>query len=576
MNKRSRSRSRSQSRGSRKQRSHGLPSELTNNIEIDPFDEGNFVEKIIDVGSAHREAENWSLVGMASARERKEKNLRPEPSTLPPSSREYNKEISSDLPAKASVTYEFGDRGSDWRMMKLRSLRAAAQDSGRDLEDLAFERYGSLDRYDEAREEEQELLRRKSYGVQKTVPTGSLYQQRLARGYRQDDKTKKHDTETLEEIKADDMAAHGRVVTVGDLNSMQAKIMKAKLINSPNLAQMENEYQAALHHYNRILSEDAVVVLPSMDSRGQTLQKDENEMTIEDIVREEKRESRGIAQSRRDADRIAKDSRYKDDLDYQDENADRLAARIRTKEINLKNVSINEFKKLNKILDNCPLCHKNDGTEPPIAPVVSLGTRVFLSLPSAPLVRNHCLIVPLQHRTNVLECDDDEQEEIRNFMKSLTRFYDSLGFSALFYENNARPHRRSHCAVECIPIPHSLTDNVPRFWEEAILAADEEWAQHRPIIRTEDKSFYRKMSSSMPYFHVWFNLNGGLGHIIEDDQRWPKDDLFGREVVASILGLDMQKWRRKGTWTGDANTKTEKDFKKAWDRWDWTKALLEP
>lgn len=51
---------------------------------------------------------------------------------------------------------------------------------------------------------------------------------------------------------------------------------------------------------------------------------------------------------------------------------------------------------------------------PPIAPVVSLGTRVFLTLPTLPeLSPGGAMIVPIQHRTNTLECDDDEWEEIR-------------------------------------------------------------------------------------------------------------------------------------------------------------------
>lgn len=553
--------------------------ETASEAEIDPFDESNFVEKRIDPVKVREEEQGWNLVGLSSVRERKQKELKPDPANLPRSSREYNKELPPDAPRArhdtSHVSYEFGDRGSDWRMMKLRSLREAAHETGREIEDLALERYGNLEKYDEAREEEKELSARKTKGIRKTKPDGSLYQKRLKRDHKHDVQERAHDGEVREEIKADEMSANGQVIEIGDLNSLRAKLLKAQLQNSSDVRHLQDQYDAALHHYNAAANAEKVVVIPGMDTRGEALKKDENDMTIEELVREEKRESRDATQARRDADKIARDSRFKDNLDYQDENAEKLAARIQKKELNLKNISINEFQKMNKILDNCPLCHKNDGEEPPIAPVISLGTRTFLSLPSAPLVKYHCLIVPTQHRSNILECDEDELQEVRNFMKSLTRLFDTVGCRPLFYENNARPYRRSHCAIECIPIPHEMSDNVPKYWEEAILSADEEWAQHRPLIDTKNNQFTRKMSSAMPYFHVWFDLNGGMGHVIEDDKRWPKDDLFGREVVASILGLSVDKWRRKGTWSGDLNSAPEKDFRRVWDRWDWTKALIE-
>lgn len=551
----------------KRRKAEGLPT-----AQGDPFDDSNFVEKANNHQKNREEQEAWNVVTHASQRSKKEIELKPDPTSLPLSKREYSDTTSRSRTGLAE--YEFGDKGSEWRMMKLRSMREQARSLGRDIEDVAFERYGTLERYDAAREEEQELAARKTHGIGKRHPDGSLYQQRLFNAKRHDKHLQEHEREVVEEIKFDETAARGQSISIGELNALKAKAIKAQIMQSPDAEQLQKEHNAALNHYNSQASR-ALTSNTSMPIRSDIAQKDENDMTIEELVRQEKRDSRSIAQSRRDADRIARDSKYKDDLDYQDENADRLAARIRTKEINLKNISVADFQRLNKILDNCPLCHHNDGTEPPIAPVISLATRTFLSLSSAPLTRYHCLIVPTQHRFNVLECDDDEREEIRNFMKSLTRMFDSLGQSVIFYENNARPSRKSHCAIECIPIPKKAINMMPRHWEEAIVGADEEWAQHRPLIHTTGNQFNKKMSCAMPYFHVWFDLNGGLGHIIEDDSRWPKDDLFAREVIGSVLGLDLEVWRRKGSWNGEADSKEQRAFHKVWSRWDWTAALVE-
>lgn len=97
-----------------------------------------------------------------------------------------------------------------------------------------------------------------------------------------------------------------------------------------------------------------------------------------------------------------------------DENATKLATRVHKSEINLKGTAISEFHKVNRILDNCPLCHREDENIPPIAPIVSLATRVYLTLPTEPEISSDATsIVPVQHRMNLLECDDDEWEEIR-------------------------------------------------------------------------------------------------------------------------------------------------------------------
>lgn len=48
----------------------------------------------------------------------------------------------------------------------------------------------------------------------------------------------------------------------------------------------------------------------------------------------------------------------------------------------------------------------------------------------------------------------------------------------------------------------------------------------------------------MPYFHVWFELDGGMGHIVEDSDRWPRGDLFAREVFGGMLDVDIEVVKR--------------------------------
>lgn len=78
----------------------------------------------------------------------------------------------------------------------------------------------------------------------------------------------------------------------------------------------------------------------------------------------------------------------------------------------------------------------------------------------------------------------------------------------------------------------------------------------------------------MPYFHVWLDLDGGVGHIVEDADRWPKGDLFAREVLGGMLDVGPEIIRRQGRWSVNGDGRVE-DFKKAWTQFDWTKLLTQ-
>jgi diadenosine tetraphosphate (Ap4A) HIT family hydrolase len=64
------------------------------------------------------------------------------------------------------------------------------------------------------------------------------------------------------------------------------------------------------------------------------------------------------------------------------------------------------------MLNKCKLCY-HEGSPPQIA-MISLGTTCYLALPSQQeLTPGSCLIVPIQHVTSTLDCDDDVWTEIR-------------------------------------------------------------------------------------------------------------------------------------------------------------------
>lgn len=543
-------------------------------------------------------------------KQKKEKTPPPPPARVI-HSREINRNIdntptdsagaASSEPKERIINYTFGDSGSSWRMTKLKAVYTLAESSGKSVEQIAVERFGSLQDFDDAREEKEELERRKLYGKEykgKEKPTGDLFQQRKPASTSATEPS----TSSLPPPNPSDSLPPPQPTTALDqtaLNRLRAQMMKAKLRKAPNAAQLEQEYNAAAAAATSNTNANQNVVLSAMDSRllagtrGETKAVDtkrgrergtvveNDDMTIDDMVREERR-TKGQAggEGMRLAERIAKDVKYDDDLDYMDENADKLAKRVHKSEVNLKNMAVSEFQKMNRILDSCPLCHHEDTHKPPLAPVISLGTRTFVTLPTEPEISpGGAVIVPIAHRRNLLECDDDEWEELRNFMKSLTRMYHDQGREVLFYENAAAPQRHLHAAMVAVPIPYEEGATAPAYFKEAFLSADEEWAQHKKVIDTGAKAregmgrmaFRRSIAKEMPYFHVWFTLDGGLGHIVEDGGRWPRGDVFAREVVAGIVGAEPHLVKKQGRWTRE-DARVE-GWKKTWRKFDWTRML---
>lgn len=503
---------------------------------------------------------------------------------------EYAEDTNAD-----DVGYTFGDEGSKWRMLKLKRVYEFAEEEGRSVEDVARERYGDLRWFDEAREEEMELGRREMYGEErrderKVKPTGELWEERMRReGERKGDRMAAESVKEVREEKEGEI----KVVDQSTLNRMRAALMKAQLRGDPKAAAMEAEFNAALAASRSAKPADDVVVLSAMDNRqlagidsrvgkevvagkkGKLVANDD--MSISDMIREE-RQTKHTSSTREIADKISRDAKFSSDLDYLDENATKLATKHHRSDINLKSTAISDYHRLSRILDSCPLCADS---HPPIAPVLSTGTRVYLSLPPQPTpTPGTAAIVPIQHVKNTLHLDDDEWEEIRNFMKSLTRYYASLSppQSVIFTESSPNPNSHPHAYILAIPLPPDVAELAPAYFREAILASAEEWSTQRKIYDTTGKGrmgFRNTMGGAkeMGFVHVWFGVDGGMGHVVEGE-KWDAGWVEG--VVRGIVGGE-ERWgreRKRGRWGREKGREEEwKRDGKGWGMFDWTKAL---
>jgi len=242
-----------------------------------------------------------------------------------------------DQPVQYDVKYTFGDPGASWRMTKLRAVYRQAEESMRKVDDVAIERFGDLRAFDDAREEEIELDRRERYGegyVGKDKPSGDFYQERkLDAGVRKEhtsqDEESEDEFEMAQGTVMKEKPAPATTVALDQtaLNKLKAQMMKAKLKKTPDAAKIEAEYNAAVAG-SVTNKHDGVVVLNKMESRmvdrggevtaitnkrGQErgLVKENEDMSIEDMVRQEKRSKHQVGgEGRAFAERIAKDAKF--------------------------------------------------------------------------------------------------------------------------------------------------------------------------------------------------------------------------------------------------------------------------
>nr|KAJ3420921.1 hypothetical protein HK105_004917 [Polyrhizophydium stewartii] len=404
--------------------------------------------------------------------------------------------------------FEFGDRGANWRMMKLKRVFDIAGEEGRSVDDVALERYGSVEAFQEALDERAFLD--KANNVKPKDSIGS---------YR------------------------------------------------PSISGTAEEGQSV----KDMMLQEKLAQRTSFD---------------EDLSR-----------------RIAKDGAFRDDLEYLDDSAERFARKKDMSDDLKKRFAIDNYKKSQDALSKCSFCFR-DG-EAPRATVVSIGVKTYLALPeTVEMLPGHCLIVPVQHALTSLELEDDAWDEIRvrrhkldsrdvlntgpsnsasltpylrlqNFQKCLLQMAAAQNKGVLFMEQVVNFKWHKHTVIECYPVPMSLFEDAPAYYkacwrDEALSAAEEEWSQHQKVIVT-DRGFRRSMVKNLPYFHVWFDPNRGLGHVIEDPEEWRP--WFGREVIASVLDLPPDRWRKpRRAQPHEARQRLEA-FRARWAPFDWTKML---
>ncbi|KAI8646313.1 CwfJ C-terminus 1-domain-containing protein-like protein [Parasitella parasitica] len=616
-----------------------------------------------DISSMPKEKDaphGWMLDGgldfgdMGSARIKKEDKPKPNPDFPKVSERELNQHLVQgtkleDYPVEQKKSIKFGDAGSNWRMMKLKRTKEQAEDEGRPLKEVGIEKYGSVEKFEEALAEREYLDGRKSgrrgndrHGRDREYTRHRDDERKNARDGRENSSSGDNDrgpryvfTETDSQQKSfkrpevprrpsppprnlsastpistpvpiipqTTMPVQIEALTRDQLNKLNSKIVKARLMGSDNVDALEKEYQLELEKFEQ--AESSVQVLPSLDSQGRLYDyamkqgnsehealkgkkkyegthdkmtgerlrygTSDDTLSIAEMVRQERGGNSRISNMDMEfANRIMADATFENNLDYMDDKADIMASKKGATEEQKMRRAVADHKRTQDTLSRCKFCYQN-GNAPQVA-MISLGTACYLALPNVQeLTPGNCLIVPVQHVSSTLECDDEIWTEIRNFQKCLMKMFHEQEKGVVFMETVINLRQQRHAVIEAIPIPYGIYEDAPAYFKEAIMASGEEWSQHKKVIDTSVRGFRNSMVPNLPYFHVWFGLDKGYGHVIENSKDFPY--WFGKEVIAGMMDIGPELWRKPRYHHAAENHSRQQEFLKSWAKWDWTAAL---
>ncbi|XP_050677446.1 CWF19-like protein 2 homolog [Leptidea sinapis] len=386
-------------------------------------------------------------------------------------------------------------------------------------------------------------------------------------------------------------AEEGMYLSDEKMNKLAAKIVKAEIIGDNQLVEKLKAKLEAAREYRRSNPEDDGILLLSTNSSGNSrpLTKGENvgdhrsksnkrkasthdatgrlkyfgnddKYNLAQMFEEEKYGSNYDPQAEL-AKVASKHKNPNDDLDdiFMDEiSKPSNAAKDSEKE---KQQAINQSVKLEKSLEGCEHCLDSKNMIKHL--MVSCGNKVYMALPAKKsLLKGHCILTTIQHHTCVTALDEDVWEEIMNYRKKITLFFNSQNKDVVFYETATRLHRYPHLIINCVPLPRDVGDMASIYFKKALLDCEAEWSMNKKVVDLKGKNIRKCVPKGLPYFWIDFGMDPGFAHVIEDQQLFPKT--FAEEIIGGMLDLDHTIWNNPQREYGDLQRKKVVEFVNDW------------
>ena len=272
------------------------------------------------------------------------------------------------------------------------------------------------------------------------------------------------------------------------------------------------------------------------------------------------------------ASKFVPSSNYDETVDDVLDNKSVLKHDPRKEEQKLKMRAMSESRAMNEALRNCKMCVGNECFEKHL--MIALGIEVYLAIPSQqPLIEGHCLLVPREHTACSLQMDENVWSEIGIFRKGLTKMFADRGMDVVFTEMYSSVHGNRHMFIECIPLPKEAGELAPMYFKKAIQESDVEWSDNKKLIDTSKRGVRGSLPNGLPYFFVEFGTDGGFGHVIEDQSKFPW--YFGKEVCGGMIDCEPRLWLKPQRDTFERQKLRAIQLSSWWKDYDWTQKLNE-
>ncbi|KAF0306623.1 CWF19-like protein 2 [Amphibalanus amphitrite] len=417
-------------------------------------------------------------------------------------------------------TTPVGDGGASWLRRALQRAKQQAAESGRPLEEIVAERWGSMEKL-------QSML---DAAEQRKAPAQS------------------------------DSAPHRD----SEMNALAAKILKAELNgDDDDAAELQKQLDAARQlraagggaARTTEKTEKVVVVVgkgergpSSGDARPNKKRKadthrggertkyfaDDDRLNLRDMFERERRTTPAdeAAALARLAARGVRQTRHHDDDHGLDEQLAERAGRAEPERAQDER-SAARARTQHRHMERCTRCFDSRHTLRHL--IAALGDKSYLSLPAGRSVTDH---------------HSDDQDVI-------------------FFESALKLQTHPHTVLHCVPVPRETGDLAPIYFKKALEESETEWSQNKKVVDLRGRDVRRAIPKGLPYFFVDFGMQPGFAHVVEDEDIFP--DNFAQEVIGGMLELDPTAWRRSKNETLEQQRKKTMDFTKIWNPHDFTK-----
>ena len=238
--------------------------------------------------------------------------------------------------------------------------------------------------------------------------------------------------------------------------------------------------------------------------------------------------------------------------------------------------TLGERKKLNSAVERCQYCHSSGAFLSHLTLSVGDYTMLRLKPLALSLCEGHCEIVPLQHTSSMVQCEEEVWLEIERYKSCLRRMAEADGKVSIFTEVAMSFGKRMHCAIDCIPIKRSLVEDAKMRVLQALNSCDEEWGTHKRIMHTSaEKPLQTCVPKQFQYVYFEIEEKAGCYHIIDREENF--SPFYCIEVINGLMKKDIN-FNRKGlaySHKGDEETgrRAADNFAKRYGQYDWTQYI---